>query len=74
MENDVVDFGVRLVPPNRDPNSPEWFHVIIEPLIPSATKRYTFRFIWRGADMEQLLDKFGKTDETLRKLIKRIEG
>lgn len=74
LESDVVNFGIQIVPPNKDPNNPEWFHIYLEPLIPSAARRYHIRCIWRGTDVEHLLKKFAKIDETLRNLIKKIEG
>jgi len=72
--SDVVDFGVHLAPVNRDPNSPEWLHVIIEPLIPSATSRYRLKYVLRSADTEQLLKKFASIEDTVRRMIKKIEG
>ena len=73
LGDDTVNFGVNLVPANKDPNSAEYFHITITPLIPSATKRYQFRFIKRGADLQQMLDRFSKTEDTLRKIIGKIE-
>ena len=74
LGEDVVNFGVQMVPPNRDPNAPEWFHIYLDPLIPSANKRYHFRFVWRGADMEKMLNNSAKAEDMLRRLIKKIEG
>lgn len=74
LESDAVNFGVQLVPPNKDPNTPDWFHIYLEPLIPSAARRYHVRCIWRDTDVEQLLKKFAKIDDTLQNLIKKIEG
>ena len=71
---DVANFGLQLVPSNKDPNDPEWFHIYIEPLIASSSRRYRIRWIWRGSDMEQLLEKFSKVDDSLEKLISNIEG
>jgi hypothetical protein len=73
LGEDVSPFGIELVPPNKDPNDAEWFHIHIRPLIPSAAKRYSVRFIWRGPDMEGMLSKFAKTEDILRQMIRRIE-
>lgn len=74
LESDVVNFGVQLVPPNKDPNAPDWFHIYLQPLIPSAAKRYHLRCIWRDTDIEQLLKKFAKVNDIFRNLVKRVEG
>ncbi len=72
--SDVVNFGIQLAPPNRDPNNPEWFHIHVGPHIPSAARRYYVRYTWRGANTEQLIKKFADVDDTVRRLIARIEG
>lgn len=74
LEENVTDFGLHLVPPNKDPNNSAWFHLIIEPHVSSSKKRYRIRWIWRGTDTEKLLKKFSKVDETLQRLISKIEG
>ncbi len=74
LEADVTNFGLQLVPSNKDPNGPEWFHIYIEPLIVSSRKRYRIRWVWRGSDLEQLLMKFSKVDNSLKSLISKIEG
>jgi hypothetical protein len=73
LGEDVSNFGIELVSPNRDPNIAEWFHIDIKPLVPSAAKRYLVRFIWRGPDVKGMLSKFAKIEEILRQLIRRIE-
>lgn len=70
----ATNFGLQLVPPNRDPNDPEWFHVHIEPQVVSSHKRYRVRWIWRSSDAAELLAKLSKVDETLKKLISKIES
>ncbi|MBE9501119.1 MAG: hypothetical protein KAX23_03735 [Dehalococcoidia bacterium] len=74
LEADVTNFGLQLVPSNKDPNDPEWFHIYIEPLIFSSRRRYRLRCIWRGSDLEQLLMKFSKVEDSLERLISKIEG
>lgn len=74
IEEDVTNFGLELVPSNKGPNDPEWFHISIQPLIASSSKRYLIRWVWRGADLEQLLKKFSKVNDNLKKLISKIEG
>ncbi len=74
LEADTTNFGLQLVPPNKDPNDPNWFHIYIEPLVASSSRRYRIRWIWRGSDTEELLKKFSKVDETLQKLILKLEG
>ena len=71
---DAVNFGVQLVPPHQDPNSPEWFHIYLEPLVASASMRYHVVYICRGHDVEQLLDQFSQVKELVRGLIIKIEG
>jgi len=73
LGEDVSNFGIELVSPNKDPNTAEWFHILIKPLIPSAVKRYVVRFTWRGPDVDAMLSKFAKTEDILRRLIRRIE-
>lgn len=73
-ENDVSNFGIQLVPANKDPNNPEYFQLNVQPHIPSASSRYHIRCIWRGADIEHLLDKFVNTDRMIQNVIKSIEG
>jgi hypothetical protein len=74
LEMDITNFGLQLVPANRDPNDPNWFHIYIEPLIASSSKRYRIQWIWRGSDTVELLKRFSKVDETLQRLISKIEG
>lgn len=74
LDAKTTNFGLQLAPANRDPNDPNWFHIYIEPLIVSSSKRYRVRWIWRGSDVERLLEKFSKVDETLQKLIAKLEG
>ncbi|MDP2726106.1 MAG: hypothetical protein Q8P59_01050, partial [Dehalococcoidia bacterium] len=74
LETDVANFGLHLVPPNRDPNGPNWFHITVEPLIASSSTRYAVRWVWRESDTERLLDKFSRVEETLRKLLIKLEG
>ena len=74
LEADTTNFGLQLVPPNKDPNDPNWFHIYVEPHVSSSSKRYRVRWIWRGSDTEGLLKKFSKVDETLQKLISKLEG
>lgn len=74
FDTDVINFGIDLVPPNVDPNSVEWFHVTIQPHIPSATKRYNFRFVLRGVDTEAYLDKFSNVENSLVNIVKKIES
>lgn len=74
LETKVTNFGLQLAPSNRDPNDPNWFHIYIEPLVASSTKRYRIRWIWRGSDIEELLKKFSRVEETLQKLIAKLEG
>lgn len=73
LGEDVSHFGIELVSPNRDPNTAEWFHIIIKPFVPSAAKRYVIRFLWRGPDVEGMLSKFSQIEDILRKLIRKIE-
>ena len=73
LGEDVSHFGIELVPPNRDPNTAEWFHITINPFVPSAAKRYVFRFLWRDPDVEGMLSKVAHTEDILRKLIRKIE-
>ena len=70
---DVSNFGVQLVPPNQDPNSPEWFHIYLEPHVASASRRYHVLYIQRGSKVEQLLDRFSRVDDFVIDLIKKIE-
>lgn len=74
LERDVTNFGLQLVPPNKDPNDADWFHIYIEPLVPSSASRYRVRWIWRGPDLEQLLKKFSKIADSVQRLISKIEG
>ncbi|MFH1485003.1 MAG: hypothetical protein ABIH46_02935, partial [Chloroflexota bacterium] len=48
LETEVTNFGLQLAPSNRDPNDPNWFHISVEPLVFSSSKRYRIRWTWRG--------------------------
>ena len=69
----ISNFGVQLVTPNKDPNDPEWFQFIIDPLIPSASKRYRIRCVWRGVDIKRLLKEFSRINNMLLRLINKLE-
>lgn len=73
LGSEATNFGLQLVPPNKDPNDPDWFHICIEPPVASS-KRYSVRWIWRGSDAENLLQKFAKVGETLQSLISVLES
>jgi hypothetical protein len=73
LEQDVSNYGLALVPRNKDPNDPNWFHIEVEPLVVSSSKRYRVRWIWRNSDIEELIKKLPKVDATLQELILRIE-
>jgi len=74
LGTDATNFGLHLVPPTKDPNDPIWFDISIQPLVVSSSKRYRIRWIWRGAEIEPLLNKFSKVDESLKKLVSKLEG
>lgn len=74
LEAEVTNFGLQLVPPNKDPNDPNWFHIFIEPLVASSSRRYRINWVWRGTNTEELLEKFSKVDQTLQKLIAKLES
>ena len=74
LQADITNFGMQLVPSNKDPNDPEWFHIYIEPLIVSSRRRYRITWIQRGPHLEQLLTQFSKVDDSLKRLISKIEG
>lgn len=71
---EVVNFGVELAPPYKDPNGPEYFNIILQPLFASATKRYQFNYLKRGANTVTMLDAFAKADDTMKRLIMKIES
>ncbi len=74
LGENVSNFGLELTPPNKDPNDPNWFHINIQPVVVSSNKRYRVRWIWRGENLKELLNKFSKIDETLLKVISKLEG
>ncbi|MBI4188841.1 MAG: hypothetical protein HY529_06510 [Chloroflexi bacterium] len=72
--DNVVNFGVELAPPDKNPNDPEWFYIILQPLFASATRRYHFQYLKRGANTDKMFDAFAKADDTLKRLIMKIES
>ena len=74
LDAEVANFGIQLVPPEIDPNGPEWFHVAIAPLVPSSSSRYHVAWVWRGADIERLLKRFSRVNQTLQSLVLRLEA
>lgn len=71
---DLTNFGIQLAPARKDPNDPDWLHIFIEPLIAASSRRYQVRLIWRSSEIKDLLVKFSKIDETLQKLVSKLEG
>ncbi len=74
LDAEVTNFGIQLVPPNVDPNGPEWFHITIDPLVPSSSSRYRVAWVWRGADIERLLKRFSKVNQVLQTLVLKLEA
>jgi hypothetical protein len=70
---DVVNFGLRLVPKNIDPNNTEWFDLRIQPQVISSANRYYINIVWRSKDREAALNNFGKVNEIVVALIREIE-
>ncbi len=73
LGQDVINFGLQLSPP-KDPIDPDWFHIYIDPHITASTSRYRIRWIWRGHDLKEVIEKHGKVNELLKGLISKIEG
>jgi hypothetical protein len=70
---DVVNYGLRLVPQNVDPNNIEWFDLRIQPQVISSENHYYINIVWRSKDMDTALENFGKVNETIGVLIREIE-
>jgi hypothetical protein len=73
LGTDVSNFGMQLVPPNKDPNDPDWFHISLEPLIASSHRRYRIRWIWRQSDTQGFLDNVGTFEVLLKNLLLKLE-
>lgn len=70
---DVVNFGLRLVPQNIDPNNTEWFDLRIQPQVISSANHYYINIVWRSKDMDTALNNFGKVNEIIGALIREVE-
>lgn len=73
LGQDVINFGLQLAPP-KDPIDPDWFHIYIDPLITASSSRYRIRWVWRGHNLKEVLEKHTKVNELLKGLISKIEG
>ncbi len=70
---DVVNFGLRLVPQNVDPNNADWFDLSIQPHVISSANHYYINIVWRNKNIETILDKFRKVNETVSAVIREVE-
>jgi len=70
---DVVNFGLRLVPQNIDPNNTEWFDLRIQPQVISSANHYYVNIVWRSKDMDAALNSFRRVSETIGALIRGVE-
>lgn len=69
----VVNFGLRLVPQNVDPNNTDWFDLRIQPQVISSANQYYVNIVWRSKNMETALDNFRKVNETIGAVIREVE-
>lgn len=56
FRNQVGLYGVRLVRPLSQPNSPDWLELTIEPAILESEKNYAFNVVVRNSILEPTLD------------------
>lgn len=71
---DVTNFGLQLVPPGIDPNSPKWFHIHVEPSPRSGSHRYTVRWTERGPDVELQLERYAGLNSAVERLLRTVEA
>ncbi len=74
LGKDTIPFGLRLVPRDAEPNSPEWFEFRIEPKISLPSKEYNVIVVHRSAKRETIIS-FAKTfNSTLSNLVSVMES
>lgn len=73
LGEDLTNYGVHLVRSGQDPNSEDWLHVQLDPLAVSSNNRYHLRWIWRGADVDSMLNRFATVEVAVGRLLESIE-
>lgn len=69
----VALFGVRLSPPQQDPNQPDWTEIHIEPMVEQATQLYSFDVVFRRRNATPVIEFAKSFGESLGQLIKYLE-
>ncbi len=69
---DLANLGMSLTTKNGNPTSLEWFHLNIEPLYSSASKRYRVRIIYRGK-REEVVAFVKRIEKRIVQIIEKIE-
>jgi len=70
----ITNFGIHLVPSDRDPNQSDWFHITVEPSVTSGSKRYRFNWIWREQDPQRVEKQTSTVEEVLKRTILKLEA
>jgi len=71
FNNEGSLFTIRFVPVKKEPNSDNWYEILIEP---SGPLHYFERIVYRNKDVEKFLEMANNFDKKIVDVIKIIEG
>lgn len=72
LEEDIVPLGLKLTNKGGNPVSKDWFQITIEPVYPTANKRYQIRVIIRG-EKGKVKSFIKNIEKRLTKIIEKLE-
>ncbi len=70
---DATNFGATLVPAGAHPDAANWWHLRIEPQVPSSSTRYHISVVWRNEAPDETFKMMRKLDDTINRLVSEIE-
>lgn len=74
LKHPVTNFGMRLAPPDTEPNSADWFDIRIEPEVLRPRSHYSILIVYRQRERDKVFS-FGQTLlQMLEHLIICLEG
>lgn len=72
LDEDIVPVGLKLTNKEGNPTSKDWLQIAIEPLYPTANKRYQIHVIYRG-EKGKVNEFIKKIEKNLSKIIEKLE-
>lgn len=69
----VINFGFRIVPPGRVPNSINWFDIRIEPEVLQPDRLYLVQVVLREAEREQVIQTSRKGPGFIEEIVRAVE-